>query len=115
MIQSYEPEGGEMHEGGRNHIRMRAFGLPMQVVSVTREWQPPHRMVLENVKPNRPVRMTLTQTFEPHPDGTLLTYHADIQGFGLAAALFRWFVARNFRRALPRLIDVVRAETTDVP
>lgn len=113
MIQSYEPEGGEMHEGGLNHIRMRAFGLPMRVVSVTREWQPPHRMVLENVKPSRPVRMTLTQTFEPHPDGALLTYHADIEGLGLAAALFRWFVARNFRRALPRLIAVVRAETTD--
>ena len=27
MIQRYEPEGGEMHEGGRNHIRMRAFGV----------------------------------------------------------------------------------------
>lgn len=114
MIQSYKPEDGEMHEGGRNHIRMRAFGLPMRVISVTREWTPPHRMVLENVKPNRPVRMTLTQTFEPHPDGTLLTYRADIEGFRPAAALFRWFVARNFRRALPRLIDVAK-EQTDEP
>lgn len=108
MITPYEPEGGVMRKGGRNHIRGRAFGLPIRVISVTREWDPPRRMVLENVKPARPVRMTLTQTFEPHPDGTLLTYHADIAGFAPAAAAFRWFVARNFRRAKPRLLDLVR-------
>ncbi len=110
MIARYEPEGGAMREGGRNHIHMRAFGVPMRVVSITREWLPPRRMVLENIKPARPVRMKLTQTFEPHPDGTLLTYRADIEGFAPAAAAFRWFVARNFRRALPRVLAVVREQ-----
>ena len=110
MITRYEPEGGLMREGGRNNIRGRAFGIPFRVVSVTREWDPPRRMVIENVKPARPVRMTLTQTFEPHPDGTLLTYRADIDGFAPAAAVFRWFVARNFRRAVPRVLDVVRLQ-----
>jgi carbon monoxide dehydrogenase subunit G len=112
MITRYEPEGGVMHEGGRNHIRMRAFGIPIRVVSITREWQPPRLMVLENVKPTRPVRMTLTQTFEPHPEGTLLTYRAEINGFAPAAALFRWLVARNFQRALPRVLDVIRAQAS---
>lgn len=115
MILSYSPEGGSMREGGRNHIRLRAFGLPMRVESITREWKPPHRMVLENVKPSRPVRMTLTQTFESHPEGTLLTYHADIFGFRPAASLFRWFVARNFQRAIPRLLDLIQTGSPDEP
>ena len=110
MISCYEPEGGVMREGGRNQIRARAFGVPMRVVSVTREWDPPRRMVLENIKPARPVRMRLTQTFEAHPQGTLLTYHADIDGFGPAARVFRWFIARNFRRATPRVLDLIRRE-----
>lgn len=110
MITRYEPEGGVMRKGGRNHIRGRAFGFPIRVVSMTREWDPPRRMVLENVKPARPVRMTLTQTFEPHPDGTLLTYRADIDGFAPIAAAFRWFIARNFRRAQPRVVDLVREQ-----
>lgn len=108
MIKRYEPEGGAMREGGMNHIRARMFGLPMRIVSVTREWDPPRRMVMENVRPRGPVRMTLTQTFEPHPDGTRLTYRADITGFGPAAALFRWFIARNARRAMPRLMELTR-------
>ena len=110
MISHYEPEGGVMREGGRNHIRGRAFGIPIRVVSVTREWDPPRRMVLENIKPAHPVRLRLTQTFEPHPHGTLLTYHADIDGFGPAARIFRWFIARNFRRAKPRVLDLFRRE-----
>ncbi len=111
MITRYEPEGGVMRQGGRNNIRGRMFGIPIRIVSVTREWDPPRRMVLENIKPSRPVRMTLTQTFEPHPDGTLLTYRAEIGGFAPAAAAFRWFVARNFRRARLRVLDVVREQT----
>ena len=66
MISRYEPEGGAMREGGLNHIRGRVFGVPIHIVSLTREWDPPRRMVLENIKPARPVRMRLTQTFEPH-------------------------------------------------
>lgn len=115
MIVRYEPEGGAMREGGRNHIRGRAFGLPIRIVSVTREWDPPRRMVLENVKPAHPVRMTLTQTFEPHPDGTLLTYHAEISGFAPAAAVFRWFIARNFRRAKPRVLELCRSVEDQSP
>ena len=103
MIRRYEPEGGAMREGGHNNIRGRAFGFPIRMVSITREWDPPRRMVLESVKPARPVRMTLTQTFEPHPEGTLLTYRADIDGFGPAAIAFRWFISRNFDRGKVRL------------
>ena len=110
MISRYVPEGGAMREGGHNHIRGRMFGLPINIVSVTREWDPPRRMVLENIKPARLVRMRLTQTFEPHPHGTLLTYHADFDGFWPAARVFRWFIARNFHRAKPRVLDLIRRE-----
>ena len=110
MIIRYEPEGGAMREGGLNHIRGRVFGIPIQIVSVTREWDPPRRMVLENIKPARPVRMRLTQTFEPHRHGTLLTYHADLDGFGPAARVFRWFIARNFNQAKRRVLDLIRRE-----
>jgi hypothetical protein len=108
MIKRYEPEGGSMREGGRNHALIRAFGIPIRAVSVTRQWQPPGRMVLESIKPARPVRMKLTQTFEPHAEGTLLTYHAEIYGFRPAAAAFRWLLARNFQRAKPRILQLVR-------
>jgi hypothetical protein len=110
MIIRYEPDGGVMRQGGRNHIRGRAFGVRVHIVSVTREWDPPRRMVLENIEPARPVRMRLTQTFEPHPRGTLLTYRADFDGFRPAAWIFRWFIARNFREAKLRVLDLIRRE-----
>lgn len=110
MIIRYEPDGGAMRQGGRNHIRGRVFGVPIHVISVTREWDPPRRMVLENITPAQPVRMRLTQTFEPHPRGTLLTYRADFVGFGPAARIFRWFIRRNFRRAKHRVLDLIGRE-----
>lgn len=110
MISRYEPEGGVMRKGGRNHIRGRVFGIPINIVSMTREWDPPRQMVLENIKPAHPVRMRLTQTFEAHRHGTLLTYHADLDGFAPAVRIFRWFIARNFQRAKPRVLDLIRRE-----
>lgn len=107
MIRSYRPEGGTMREGGTNHIRGRMFGLPYRAVSQTLVWDRPHRMVLQGVKPRRPVRMTLTQLFEHHPDGTLLVYRMEIEptvpGGGIVVRLMRRFIARNFQRAVPRV------------
>jgi hypothetical protein len=108
MIERYEPEGGVMHVGGINRIQGRVWGLPIRVISKTREWDPPHRMVLEQIKPAFPAKMILTQTFEACADGTLLTYRAELEGIALAAATARRFVAQNFRRAAPRLLQLVQ-------
>lgn len=114
MIRSYEPEGGVMREGGRNNIRGRVLGLPYRAVSETTVWDPPRRMVLDSVKPARPVRMTLTQLFEPHPKGTRLTYRMEVRGTmpgpAIVARAVRWFVARNFRRAVPRILDLIKED-----
>jgi len=114
MITRYEPEGGVMREGGTNHMRGRVLGLPLRMQSVTRVWDPPRRIVREGTKPAGPVRMTLTQTFQPHPEGTLATYRADITGPRPAAAVFRWFIARNFRGSVPRLLALLREPSSHV-
>ena len=58
----------------------------------------------------RDTRPVSNEAFEPHPHGTLLTYRADFDGFGPAARVFRWFIARNFHRAKPRVLDLIRRE-----
>lgn len=114
MIRSYQPEGGVMREGGRNNICGRMFGLPYRAVSETTVWEPPRRMVLDTVKPARPVHMTLTQLFEPHPEGTRLTYRMEMSGTmpggAVVARAVRWFVARNFRQAVPRVLDLTQED-----
>ena len=71
-------------------------------------------MVLTGVKPSRPVRMSLTQEFSSHPDGTLVIYRADIEtvpGAALLGRLMRRAVGRNFGRACPRLRALVTPRT----
>lgn len=119
MIRSYEPEGGTMHEGGLNHIRGRLSGLPYRVVSRTDVWDPPRRMVMAQVRPARPARMTLIQTFEPHPDGTLVRYRTEIEatvpGAGFVARALRRSIARNFAEGSSRLRDLVSERSKREP
>lgn len=110
MITSYRPEGGSMHAGGLNHIRGRLLGLPYRAVTRTDVWDRPRLMVLTGVKPSRPVCMSLTQEFSSHPDGTLVTYRAQITtvpGAALLGWIMRRAVGRNFERAIPRLRPLV--------
>ena len=119
MIRSYEPEGGAMREGGLNHIRGRISGLPYRVVSRTEVWDPPRRMVMVQVKPARPARMTLIQTFEPHPKGTVVRYRAEIEatmpGAEFVARAMRRSIARNFDEGACRLRELVSQRSTREP
>ena len=99
---SYEPDTDPMRVGTRNKVRFRMFGFPVTMYSEVKQWDPPSRMVIQSIKPKRPVRGTATHTFEPHPEGTLYTWAMEIEptlpGAGLLARVFSRFM-RNAARA----------------
>ncbi len=53
-VVSYEPEGGVMGMGVRNHIRMKMLGIPVKLTSETIEWEPGTRMGFRSIKPGAP-------------------------------------------------------------
>ena len=99
---SYTPDSLPMRAGTTNTIRVRMYGLPMTMVSRTLEWEEGRRMVLESVRPSRPVAGRATHLFEPHPDGTRYTWSMEMipTGFGgrLMCRVMTWAMRRNARR-----------------
>lgn len=91
---TYRPERLPMGVGVRNHIKVRFYGLPMSMVSETIVWEEGRRMVLDSVKPSRPVKGRATHLFEPHPDGTRYTWEMEFIPSGALGAV----VARVFAR-----------------
>ena len=73
-VREYRPDHLPMAVGTRNLIRLRMWGIPLRVVSVVRDWEEGHRMVMENVKPRRPVTVTATHIFEPDGDACSYTW-----------------------------------------
>jgi hypothetical protein len=73
-IREYRPDTVPMREGTTTLIRFRMFGLPVRATSVVRAWEPGRRMVMENTRPSRPVRVTGEHRFEPDDDGDGCTY-----------------------------------------
>jgi hypothetical protein len=64
-VREYRPDTVPMGEGTRIAIRLRMWGLPWRGESVVRAWEPDRSMVMESVRPARPVRIVATHRFEP--------------------------------------------------
>ena len=104
---SYEPDSLPMRAGTTNTIRARFFGVPATMVSRTIEWDEGRRMVLESIKPARPVRGRATHLFEPHPDGVRYTWSMEMTPVGpggrIAARLMTVLMRRNARQQQVRI------------
>jgi hypothetical protein len=101
-IISYTPDTVPMAVGTINTVKARMFGMRLTTVTQVLVWEPGRRMVIESVRPSRPVKGIATHLFEPHADGTLYTWAMDIVptgfGGGVAARFFRRFMQRNARK-----------------
>lgn len=103
----YRPERLPMGVGIRNHIKARAFGVPLKMISETKVWKPGHLMVIESVSPAKPMKVTATHQFEAREDGVVYTWHMEFVpnalGGGVVAALACRFMRRNARGQQARL------------
>ena len=118
-VRSYEPEGGTMGLGVRNHIRMKMLGVPVKLMSETIEWKPGSRMGFRSIKPRRPVIGVATHLFEPCPEGTLYTWSMDFVPTGvggrLVAGLSAALLGRNAVAQGELVRKVLEAATGPVP
>lgn len=118
-VRSYEPEGGTMGLGVRNHIRMKMLGVPVKLMSETIEWKPGSRMGFRSIKPRRPVICVATHLFEPCPEGTLYTLSMDFVPTGvggrLVAGLSAALLGRNAIAQGELVRKVLEAATGPVP
>ena len=111
---SYEPDSLPMRAGTTNTVRVRLFGLPMTMVSRTMEWEEGRRMVLESIRPARPVRGRATHLFEPHPEGVRYTWSMEMTPVGpggrVAARLMTVMMRRNARQQQARFKRALEQE-----
>jgi hypothetical protein len=112
-VVSYEPEGGTMALGVKNHIRMKLLGIPLKLTSETIEWDPGSRMGFRSITPARPVIGVATHVFEPCPEGTLYTWSMEFlptsAGGRIVAALGAAVLGRNATAQGDRVRRVVEA------
>ena len=101
-IVSYVTDTVPMAVGTINTVKARMFGLRLTTVTQVLIWEEGQRMVIESVRPSKPVKGIATHLFEVHAEGTLYTWAMEIvpTGFGgrFAAQFFRRFMQRNARR-----------------
>lgn len=99
---SYEPDTVPMRVGTHNKIRTRMYGIPVNMESEVTEWEEGRRMVMQSVKPARPVFAIATHVFEPHPEGTRYTWSMQMLPTGPAGGplcrLMTRVMQRNARR-----------------
>jgi hypothetical protein len=118
-VVSYEPEGGAMGMGVRNHIRMKMLGVPLKLTSETIEWEPGRRMGFRSIKPGRPAIGVATHSFEAGPGGTVYTWSMDFvpTGFGgrVMAGLSAALLKRNAAAQGERVRKVLEAAVGPVP
>jgi carbon monoxide dehydrogenase subunit G len=107
-VVSYEPEGGTMGVGIRNHIRLRMVGIPLSIVSETTEWEPGDRMSFRSIEPGRPVIGLATHRFEACSDGTRYTWSMDFVPTGVGGRLAAVLGARILERNAVAQQDRVR-------
>jgi hypothetical protein len=116
-VLSYEPDSLPMRAGTRNTIRVRMYGVPMTMVSVTREWEEGRRMVMESARPARPVRGAATHLFERHPEGTRYTWSMEMTPNGpggcLLARIMSVVMRRNARRQQARFKRIMETGHAD--
>ena len=97
-VVSYEPEGGTMGVGIRNHIRLKMLGIPLSIVSETTEWEPGERMSFRSIEPGRPAIGLATHRFEACPDGTIYTWSMEFVPVGVGGRIAAAVSAAMFRR-----------------
>ena len=118
-VRSYEPDALPMRAGGINTIRLRMYGLPLTMTSRTLEWEEGRRMVMESVRPARPVRAVATHSFEPHADGVRYTWSMEMipngPGAALAARVMTLLMRRNARRQQARFKRAIEARAAGPP
>ncbi len=117
-VLSYEPDSLPMRAGTMNTIRVRMYGVPMTMTSRVLEWEEGRRMVIESVRPSRPMRAVATHLFEPHPDGVRYTWSMEMipngRGGRLLARLMTLLMRRNARRQQLRFKRVMETESRDM-
>jgi hypothetical protein len=105
-VLSYLPDTVPMAVGTINTVKVRMFGLRLTTVTRVLIWDAGRRMVIESVRPSRPVKGIATHTFDPHPEGTLYTWSMEIVptfvGGRFFAAFFCRFMRMNARRQQAR-------------
>jgi hypothetical protein len=97
-VERYEPEGGIMGLGVRNHIRAKMLGIPVTLTTETIEWEPERRMGFRSITPGRPVVGVATHVFEPCPDGTLYTWSMEFVPTGVGGRVTAALSAAVFGR-----------------
>ena len=98
----------EMAAGTIIDYRIRLRGLPVTWRSEITEWQPPY--AFRDEQRRGPYRLwSHLHTFDPTPDGTLVTDHVDYDVLG-GALVNRLFVARELRR----IFDYRKAKLTEL-
>jgi hypothetical protein len=116
-VLSYAPDSLPMRAGTTNTVRVRMYGFTATMVSRTVEWEEGRRMVLESVRPARPVRGTATHTFEPAPEGTLYTWSMEMTptGFGgrILGRVLTIAMRRNARKQQARFKRVLESGSAD--
>ena len=112
-VVSYEPEGGVMGLGIRNHIRVRMLGVPLSLVSETTEWEPGDRMTFRSIEPRRPTIGVATHRFVACADGTRYTWSMDFVPTGaggrVVAVASVWIFGRNAVAQQERVRRVLEA------
>ncbi|GAA5164784.1 SRPBCC family protein [Ornithinimicrobium tianjinense] len=96
--------GGPLDRGARFVGRTRLGPLHVDDVMVVREWEPPHRCVVEKV--GRPLGGRIEATLEPAPGGTRLRWRQRYEVTGLPdrlVALARPAVRAAYLLALRRI------------
>ena len=111
-VREYRPDSVPMGEGTKTVVRFAIWGLPVRAVSVVTHWEPGVRMVMESVRPSRPVRVVATHRFEPAGDDRCTYVWAidfvPVGPFGsIAARILARFMCSNAKAQEARL----KAET----
>ena len=110
MVNSWQPQELPPRVGTENHMRTRVLGIPMKAVSRFVEFDPPHRFVLDGVRPLPARWMRFIVTFDELPNGeTRFTYLMEIRYpvWGVLVARPMVLVMRRaMRTARRRMIEI---------
>jgi hypothetical protein len=90
------------------------YGIPFTIMSRTTDWEEGRRMVMQSIKPARPIVATATHLFERDPAGTRYTWSMEFvpnaPGGSLFAAVMAWVMRRNAGRQQQRFKEVMERE-----
>lgn len=109
----YRPDELPMRQGVRVKIRMRAWGVPTSIESVVAEWVPGRTMVMQGVRPSRPMTVTATHSFDSSMEGCTyswaMTFEPNAPFGRFVVAPSCRFMRRNAQRQQQRFKTHVEA------